>query len=99
MHTVNQTLASQGLGAFGVDVEQATARLSTFAARHTAGQAAGAAAVSFCLTSLLQKMEATCDGRSAVFRLDDDEVAILDILLEAGTHFKVRRKDSTVVRA
>ena len=93
------TLARYGLDAFGVDAGRASEKLAHWVAHHPSGQSAGAGALSFCLQSLLQKMDAVDSGASAGFRLDDDEAQIADLLIECGTHFSVRRENSTLRKA
>lgn len=92
------TLARDGLNAFGVSVESANRQLAAFVANHEKGSMEGARALPFALERLLQKMEATHDGRTIGFRLDEDEAKVLDILIANGTHFKVKREGLTMGR-
>ena len=93
------TLTHYGLDAFGVDASRASEKMASWVARHPSGQSVGASALSFCLQSLLQKMDAVDTGASSGFRMDDDEAEIADMLIECGTHFAVRRENSTLRRA
>ena len=88
----SDTLAKYGLNAFGVVVDDAQSRLAAFAMRHE--KALGASSIESALESLLQKMEAVDEGRSVGFRVDSTEAAILDTLIETGTHFRVKRIDA-----
>lgn len=95
----SESLEKYGLDAFGVDVGRASEKLAHWVAHHPSGQSVGAGALSFCLQSLLQKMDAVDRGASAGFRMDDDEAEIADMLIECGTRFAVRRENSTLRRA
>lgn len=92
----SEVLSRYGLDVFGVDTESANQALAAWVAKHPMGQAKGAQDLQFCLQSLLQKMEALDDGRSAGFRLSEDEAQIADFLIEAGTRFRVRRSEMTL---
>ena len=95
----SESLEKYGLDAFGVDVGRASEKLAHWVAHHPSGQSVGAGALSFCLRSLLQKMDAVDRGASAGFRMDDDEAQIADLLIECGTHFSVRSEKSTLRKA
>lgn len=92
----SEVLSRYGLDVFGVNAESANQALAAWVAKHPMGQAKGAQDLQFCLQSLLQKMEALDDGRSVGFRLSEDEAQIADVLIEAGTRFRVRRSEMTL---
>lgn len=87
-----------GLAAFGPDIdeEKANGFLSDWSRLHPRGLAFAVGHLDFYLDSLLQKMAAVDDGRSRGFHLSEDEAAILDILLAAGSSFAARREGLTV---
>lgn len=89
-------LAQHGLDSFGVRVPELNDALLTIVAGHSCGQERAAALIELALSQLLQKLEAISDGRSNGFRIDEDEAAVLDALISAGTHFAVRRDGMTV---
>ena len=93
------TLSTYGLSAFGVREKEASDALARYVSQHPAGLQRASNYLTFRLSSLLQKMEAVDDGRSCGFRIDDEEAAILDVLIAAGTVFSVRRDGLTVRQA